>query len=166
VRLVIADTSPLNYLILIGHIGVLSILFEKVVLPATVQSELASTKASPFVRHWIANLPAWLEVRDAPLSQAQDASLQGIDAGERAAIQLAASLNADLLLMDDRKGVNAALRKGLRMTGTLGILDLASQRGLADFAQAVEQLQLTNFRVPRTPLDALLEKHKGNSGGV
>ena len=163
-RLVIADTGPLNYLILIGHIGLLPVLFEKVLLPATVQSELASRKAPPFVRDWVANLPAWVEVREAPLSQAEDASLQGIDAGEKAAIQLAVSLNADLLLMDDRKGVNAAQRKGLRVTGTLGILDLAAQRGLAEFAQAVEQLRQTNFRVPQALLDALLEKHKEKKG--
>jgi predicted nucleic acid-binding protein len=81
VRLVIADTGPLNYLILIGHIDLLPALFEKVVLPTAVQSELASSKAPPLVRHWIANLPAWLDVRDAPLGQAEDASLKGIDAG-------------------------------------------------------------------------------------
>jgi predicted nucleic acid-binding protein len=112
VRLVIAETSPLNYL---GHIDLLPVLFQKVVLPSTVQSELASSKAPPFVRHWIANLPAWLEVRDAPPGQAEDASLKGIDAGERATIQLAVSLNADLLLMDDRKGVTAGQRFGATM---------------------------------------------------
>ena len=159
-RLVIADTGPLNYLILIGHIDLLPILFEKVVLPTTVQSELASSKAPTFVRAWVADLPSWVEVCEAPFSHAEDASLQGIDAGEKAAIQLAVSLNADLLLMDDRKGVNAAQRKGLRVTGTLGILDLAAQRGLADFAQAVERLRKTNFRVPRDLLDELLEAHK------
>jgi predicted nucleic acid-binding protein len=68
--------------------------------------------------------------------------------------------------MDDRKGVSAAQRKGLRVTGTLGILDLAAQRGLAEFAQAVEQLRQTNFRVPQTLLDALLEKHKEKRGRV
>lgn len=165
-RLVIADPGPLNYLILIGHIGLLPVLFEKVVLPTTVQSELASRKAPPFVRDWVANLPAWVEVREAPLSQAEDASLKGIDAGEKAAIQLAVSLNADLLPMDDRKGVNAAQRKGLRVTGTLGILDLAAQRGLGEFAQAVGQLRQTNFRVPEALLDALLEKHKERKGRV
>ena len=146
-RLVVADASPLHYLILIGSVDLLAVLFEKVVLPNTV-------------RRWIANLPAWLEVCDAPLDEAEDASHAGIDAGERAAIQLAISLNADLLLMDDRKGVYAAQGKGLRVTGTLGILDLAAQRDLVDFAQAVEQLRRANFRVPRALLDALLEKYR------
>jgi len=166
VRLVVADAGPPNYLILIGHIDLLPVLFEKVVLPTAVQSELASSKAPPSVQDWIANLPAWVEVREAPLSQTEDASLKGLDAGEKAAIQFAATVNADLLLMDDRKGVRAAQRKGLRVTGTLGILDLAAQRGLADFAQAVDQLRQTSFRVPEALLDALLKKHKEKKEGV
>jgi predicted nucleic acid-binding protein len=44
VRVVIADIGPLNYLILIGYIDLLPVLFEKVVLPALVQNELASCK--------------------------------------------------------------------------------------------------------------------------
>lgn len=113
-RLVIADTGPVNYLILIGHIEVLSALFEKVILPAAVRDELISLKAPPEVQQWSSALPAWVEVRDAPIHLMEDVSLQGIDAGEKAAIVLAASLHAGLLLMDDRKGVNAAEKKGLR----------------------------------------------------
>jgi predicted nucleic acid-binding protein len=160
VRLVITDTGPLNYLILIGHSHILPILFEKVVLPDTVQRELTSTKAPPSVRKWMSHPPAWLEVIDAPLNLTSDASLEGIDEGERAAIQLAAFLKADLLLVDDRRGVRAALMQGLRVTGTLGVLDLAARRGLADFAQAVGQLRQTNFRVSPALLDSLLEEHK------
>jgi predicted nucleic acid-binding protein len=89
-----------------------------------------------------------------------DPLLKGIHEGEQAAITLASALHADLLLMDDRKGVKMARSKGIRVTGTLGILELAAQDGLTDFAQAVERLQRTNFRSPKALLDALLEKHK------
>jgi predicted nucleic acid-binding protein len=164
VRLVVADTGPLNYLILIGNIGLLAVLFEKVILPAVVQGELSSGRTPLVVRHWIANPPTWLEVHDMSCGETKDDSLRGMDAGERAAIQLARSLGADLLLMDDRKGVKAALRMGLRVTGTLGILDLAAQRGLADFGEAVERLRQTNFRVPAVLLGTLLKKHKETSG--
>jgi predicted nucleic acid-binding protein len=115
-------------------------------------------------RHWIANLPAWLEVCGARPDQAEDALLQGIDEGEKAAIQLASSLHADLLLMDDRKGVSAALGKGLRVTGTLGVLDLAAHRGLVNFAQAVDHLRQTTFRIPEALLNSLLRKHAEESG--
>jgi predicted nucleic acid-binding protein len=166
VRLVIADTGPLNYLILIGHIDLLPVLFEKVILPTAVQSELTSRKAPSIVRRWMANPAAWLEVREAPLSQPGDASLKGIDAGEKAAIQLALSLHADLLLMDDRKGVKTARSKGFRVTGTLGILELAAQAGLVDFPQAAERLRRTTFRSPEALLDAMLKKHSQEGGDV
>jgi predicted nucleic acid-binding protein len=51
-----------------------------------------------------------------------------------------------LLLMDDCKGVIAAERQGLNVTGTLRVLDLAAAHTLIDFAQAVSALKLTRFR--------------------
>jgi predicted nucleic acid-binding protein len=41
VRLVIADTGPINYLIQIGHIDILPRMFERVALPSAVHAELA-----------------------------------------------------------------------------------------------------------------------------
>jgi len=159
VRLVIADTGPINYLILIGCIDLLPALFEKVVLPAPLQAELSAPNAPDAVRTWINNLPAWLEVRETPAGFDTDPALKGIHAGEQAAIGLAAALKADLLLMDDRKGVIVARGKGLRVTGTLGILELAARDGLTDLPQAIERLRQTNFRSPDALLDALLKRH-------
>jgi predicted nucleic acid-binding protein len=73
------------------------------------------------------------------------------------------TLKADLLLMDDRKGVNLARNKGLRVTGTLGILELAAMNGLTDLPLAIERLRQTNFRCPNTVLDALLRRHSKGS---
>jgi predicted nucleic acid-binding protein len=129
VRLIIADTGPVNYLVLIGNIDLLPRLFQRVILPSVVQAELADPDAPPPVRSWIANPPAWLEVHETSSRQFHQA-VEGLDEGETAAIALAISLDADLLLMDDRKGVIAARGKGLRVTGTLGVLDLAASRGL------------------------------------
>jgi hypothetical protein len=56
VRLVIADTSPINYLLLIGHIDIRPALFDKVILPAAVWDELKHPKAPPVVRSWAAAL--------------------------------------------------------------------------------------------------------------
>jgi predicted nucleic acid-binding protein len=39
VRLIIADTGPINYLVLIGSIDLLPILFENVILPSAVRAE-------------------------------------------------------------------------------------------------------------------------------
>jgi len=63
VRLVIADTGPINYLLQIGHIDTLAELFGRVILPAAVRDELGRSKAPLAVRSWIADPPAWVDVR-------------------------------------------------------------------------------------------------------
>ena len=47
-RLIIADTGPINYLVLIGNIELLPILFENVILPSAVQAELTDPDAPAF----------------------------------------------------------------------------------------------------------------------
>jgi predicted nucleic acid-binding protein len=96
--IVVCDTSPINYLVLIGHIDVLFSLFREVVIPSAVFSELKHARTPQEVRQWIAQPPAWLQVRS-PTSV--DPSLR-LGRGETEAISLALELKADLLLMDDR----------------------------------------------------------------
>jgi predicted nucleic acid-binding protein len=62
--------------------------------------------------------------------------------------------------MDDRAGVAAAYRRGLAVTGTLGVLDLAARRGLLDIATVVARLKATNFRYPPEIIEALLAEHR------
>jgi predicted nucleic acid-binding protein len=79
------------------------------------------------------------------------------------AIALAESLRADIVLIDERTGFRAALKKGLRATGTLGLLDIAADRGLIDVALAIRKLEQTTFRRPEALLETLLRKHKRQS---
>lgn len=62
-QLVTADTGPVNYLLLIGHIEILPALFEKVVLPSAVKDELANPATPLPVRNWIAAPPLWVDIR-------------------------------------------------------------------------------------------------------
>jgi len=62
---------------------------------------------------------------------------------------LAISLRADLLPRDDRKGVIVGRSKRLRVTGTLGVLDIAAERGLVDFAQVINRPRRTTLRLSR-----------------
>jgi len=48
----------------------------------------------------------------------------------------------------------------LRVTGTLGVLDIAAEHGLVDFAAAIHALERTTFRRPDVLLNALLAKHQ------
>lgn len=108
------------------------------------------------VRTWIAQVPAWLEIRPNPDWNVNDATATALDDGERAAIALAVAIHAELVLMDDRAGVAVAHKQGLVVTGTLGVLDLAARRGLIDLATAIGQLKATNFRCRPEIMDLLL----------
>ncbi len=157
-RLVVADTGLLNYLVLIGQVEILPALFERIFVPQTVQNELRHNEAPESVWRWIAAPPSWLEIVPAEHGNG-DPELLRLDEGERAAILLATQIGADLLLIDDRDGVNVARNRGFAVTGTLGILDLAATRGLIRLNEAVEHLKNTSFRYPPDVLDALLVWH-------
>lgn len=152
---VVADTGPVHYRLLIDQIALLPALFERVFLPATVQAEMLDPKTPVSIRQWIVTPPEWLQVVPDPVSPPEDFVLADLDEGERAAIQLALSMRASLLLMDDRAGVEAALHKGLAVTGTLGILKLAAMRGLIDIEVILPQLTATNFRCPPALIDRI-----------
>ena len=60
--IVVSDTSPLNYLVLIGAEQVLPSLFGRVLAPPEVLAEMHHAKAPPQVSDWAQRPPAWLEV--------------------------------------------------------------------------------------------------------
>jgi predicted nucleic acid-binding protein len=155
--IVVADTSPLNYLILIGEIELLPALYRRVLIPAEVHREMQRLEAPPTVRSWAADLPAWCEVR---LPQSvPDASLKELDPGERDAILLALDVGVDLLLMDETEGRREALRRSLRVAGTVAVLETAAQRGLIDFRSALVRLEQTSFRLSRRIRDEFLKRN-------
>jgi predicted nucleic acid-binding protein len=74
--------------------------------------------------------------------------LARLDAGERAAIEIALKEGADAVLMDEIAGRQAARDAGLIAVGTIGILAEAARNGWIDYDAAVTRLQSeTNFRV-------------------
>jgi predicted nucleic acid-binding protein len=152
---VVADTSPLNYLALIGEIGILRTLYGRVVVPPEVLAELADAGAPPEVAGWIQSRPEWLEVRSVRRGQ-DEPTLPQLDPGERAAILLAQEEPDALLLIDDAAGRAEANRRGIPSTGTLGVLRAAALRGLLDLAPALTRLAATNFRVSQALLEDLL----------
>jgi predicted nucleic acid-binding protein len=144
--LVIADASPLHYLILIASTDILPALFDRIVIPRAVAAELQHPQAPIAVRVWMATTPAWLDIQD--VGTAPDASLSHLDRGEQEAITLAQALHADLLLMDEWEGRREAVRLSLMVTGILGVLERAAQRELLDLPATLMRLLTTNFYTP------------------
>ena len=155
--IVVSDTSPLHYLILCGVQDLLAQLFTQVVIPPTVFQELQQSRTPPEVRVWAASgLPAWVRLQ-AP--SVLDSTLN-VDEGEMEAICLAREIRAAAILMDDRAGRAAALRCGLVVAGTVGILEAAAARGLIQLPEIVERLRQTNARLDPELLAAALERDR------
>ena len=151
--IVIADTSPLNYLIRLGQTDLLRNIYGRVLVPRAVLIELTHPEAPAEVRAWASAPPGWLEETQA---QQLDASLSlELGAGEREAISLALEVHADLLLIDERAGRKEAEARHIAVAGTLAVLLQASIRGYIDFPQAMEQLRRYGFRTSR-PIEAFV----------
>lgn len=164
-KVVVADTSPINYLVLIDCMDVLRRLYARIVIPEEVLNELTSNEAPPQVSAWIRTRPEWVEVCPAaattqlPLQIGEDE----LDAGEIAAISVALGESDSLLLIDESAGRMVASRLGVANTGTLGVLLAAAREGMLDFGEALDKLRMTNFRISQTLIDKLLaeERTKG-----
>ena len=128
--IVVADTSPLNYLIQIECENLLPQHYGRILVPIGVMRELGQAGAPARVLAWGNQLPAWVDVRTSVSPSEFAVAFLGL--GEREAIQLAEEEHADLLLIDERKGQQEARRRGLRTTGTLRVLLDAGEFGLID----------------------------------
>jgi predicted nucleic acid-binding protein len=155
----VSDASPLCYLILIGQAELLPVLFGRVGVPRVVVGELLHRSAPEEVRAWVADLPAWVEVYDRPQSAVAPGGK--LHAGEEAAILVAEAVGADIVLIDERAARRVALNRGLRVTGTLGVLVEAASLGLVDLAGSIERLRSTNFRCSPALLKATMDRFGG-----
>ena len=153
---VISNTTPLNYLILIGLVDVLPVLYGEVAIPEAVFAELQRDKTPRPVREWIANRPEWLLVKQV---QTEDPSLERLHAGEREAILLTKQINADALIIDESDGRRVAQRLGIRVIGTMRVLADAAEAGLCDLEDVLDRLQRTSFRLSSRLKKAVLEAH-------
>lgn len=156
--IVVADTSPLNYLVLIDEIDLLPTLFGRVLLPQAALQELQHPKAPPRVREWIIEPPPWLEVRS--VASAPGPLLIKLDPGEREAIQLALELGINTVLIDEAEGRRAAQALHLEVRGTLSILEHGAKIGKIDFRHALSKLEQTNFRISPSVRAAYLQRNR------
>jgi predicted nucleic acid-binding protein len=152
--IVVADTSPINFLCQIGRIELLRVLFDEIVIPSAVAAELSQPATPAVSRNFIANLPAWVHCR-APQSIVP--MLPQLGAGETEAICLAREIDADLIIIDDKAARTAAAQRGLSVIGTLGVLQLAASRQLVAMPEAVTDLKACGFYMTDRLIEELLK---------
>jgi predicted nucleic acid-binding protein len=154
--IVVADTGPVNYLVLCGQADLLPQLFGLLLIPPAVHREMIHPHAPLAVRAWANAMPAWAKVQSP-----KDASrFANLGPGEREAISLALEVKADFVLMDETLGRNVAVQNGVAVKGTLGVLEQAAERGLIDLRAATNLLKTTNIFLAEDIIEAAIERDR------
>src|SRR4028118_308979 len=143
--IVVSNTSPISNLAAIGQLELLQQLYGNIIIPPAVYQELINSGDAE---------PATLAVQTLDWIQTQPVSdrvlletLQtNLDPGEAEAITLAVEINAERLIIDERRGRNEAIQLGLQVTGILGIALAAKQEGLIPLVQPIlDDLRANTF---------------------
>lgn len=145
--LVITDTSCLIVLSRIGKMDLLHKLYPTVVATHTIAGEFGET------------LPEWIEVRGVSNTAYQKLLEATLDPGEASAIALAIETQGALLIVDDLKARKEVARLGLPMTGTLGILYKAKQRGfIRQLTPMLDRVGKAGFRISPSIVEEMLRR--------
>ena len=140
--IVVSDTSPLISLAVVGYLDVLRSLYGQVIIPEVVYQEIMGG---------VPGLPGALEIQGLEWIISHPVqndvvvrALQGeLDPGEAEAIALAVELQADLILIDERRARAIAARLGLNVVGVLGVLVEAKHRALVPLLKPILDALIT-----------------------
>lgn len=121
--IIVADTGPLIGLAKIQRIMLLEGLADTIIIPPMVRREMLGKvgEEMPVIDEALTHL---LQVQspEAPPSRTED-TVAGLGAGERQVIELAATMEDEVvILMDDQAGRRVARRLDLPVTGLIGVL--------------------------------------------
>jgi predicted nucleic acid-binding protein len=155
---VVADSSPLIALSKIDQFGLLPKLFNQIVITSQVFTEVVVEGAGLPGAHETAKAP-WIEVKrlqsEADLAAAQTQFALGI--GELSTLLLSREIKADLVLVDDLGARKLMRLQGLRVQGTLGILEAAFiRKHLSDLRDAYARLLAAGVYLDREFIDSRL----------
>lgn len=145
---IVSDTSCLILFSKIGELDLLRKLYGKIYITKIVCSEFGE------------DIPDWIEV--STVASGIYEHLSGyLDEGEASSIALALEFESPLLIMDEIKGRRAARDMGLPVTGSLGLLIAAKEKGhIKQLKPVIEKIQKTNFRISKILIDHALKRVK------
>lgn len=134
----VCNASPLIGFERLGRLDLLQSLTGHLLIPPAVEREVFGART----------LPDWIEVR--PLSSASSSALLAsrLGDGESEAIALARELGNCILLLDDLAARRAAQSLQIRVSGTVGLMVQARQRGMVtSIRPLLDELLSYDFRI-------------------
>ena len=156
--IVVSDTTPLIGLASIGRLDLLRELFEEVYIPQAVFDEAVTHGRQESKAKKEVSSAKWIHIVKVKDRLAVNVLLDEMDLGEVETIVLAGEMNADWVLMDEKKGRRKLSQLNIPKVGTFGILLKAKQLGLIpSLKPEIEELQRSSFSISPSIVDTILE---------
>ena len=154
-RLVVSDSTVLIALSSLGILEILKNLYGRIIIPEAVYKELVRGKGKPGSE--IGSID-WIDVRT--LTPQFKKYLEfDLDEGEAETIALSEKIGADLILIDDHWARKIAEYKGLKYTGTLGLLLKAKKKRLIkEVKSLLDELLNRGFWISAELCNAVLKE--------
>jgi predicted nucleic acid-binding protein len=144
-KIIITDTSCFSLLRKLDALELLNQLFSDIITTPEIAAEFRFP------------LPEWVTIQKVTNKILQEEYLKFLDPGEASAIALAAEIAYDYLVLDDNDARKFAEKLGLPVTGTIGLLVLARNRGFIPLLKPYfDRIQQTNFRISAALLERVL----------
>lgn len=135
-KTIISDTSCFIVLAKINELELLHKVYGQVITTPEVATEFGEV------------LPAWIEITSNSDKRYQQILELQLDKGEASAIALALEIKDCTIILDDYKARRIAERLGIDITGTLGVIIKAKNKGIIKSIKPfLSKLKNTDFRI-------------------
>lgn len=162
--IIIANSTPLVHLSAIGRLEILKEICGELWIPQEVFQEVVEFgSGKPGAKE--VKQAKWIHVENAKDKLALAALQSRLGSGESACIVLAKELTSNLLILDDRLARLEAEALGLTVTGTVGLLLKAGQKGSIDFPNALHELVGSGFRLGAKDFERIIELWQSRNQG-
>ena len=132
--MVICDSGPVFSLAVIDKLEILNLLFDQIYIPFAVWEEITRDESQPHYER----ISSFFEDKRREISGFNELTFV-MDYGESEAVMLYKELNADYLLVDDKKARKIAENFGIKCIGTIGILAIGKDKGLIEELKTIIQ---------------------------
>lgn len=154
---VVSDSGPLIALAGCGQLQLLVAVFDAVHVPQAVLDETTADRSRAGAADIVAFVQTHAQLHPGRTDAVYTAAIGHLDEGEAQALSLAHALGCGVL-MDERRGRQAAVRQGLPLFGVLGVLLQAKRMAHVErVAPVLQRMQSNGYRISQPLIDATLK---------
>ena len=150
----ISNSTPLIVLAKINRLDLLKDYFGEIYIPEEVYDEVVRRGGNLAGSSEVASCN-WIKVEPVKNRMAVETLSLSLDKGEAEAIVLSREKDS-LLIIDDGAGRKTAELLGVKITGTVGVLLLASMDGRLNLRKTMDELKSVGFRLSETQYKRIL----------